>query len=51
MTALHCAHLKHDIEQYERSVEVANKTDIIMKMVDKAISCREIGRYFIIYGR
>lgn len=35
MTALHCAHLKHDIEQYERSMEVANKTDIIKKMVDK----------------
>lgn len=35
MTELHCAHLRHDIEQYERSVKVADKSDITRKMVDK----------------
>lgn len=32
---LHCAHLKHDIEQYKKSVEVVDKTDFIKEMVDK----------------
>ena len=35
MTELHCAHLKHDIEQYVKSVEVVDKTDLIKEMVDK----------------
>ena len=35
MTELHCTHLKHDIEQYVKSVEVVDKTDLTKKMVDK----------------
>lgn len=35
MTELHCAHLKHDIEQYKESVEMVDKTDLIKEMVDK----------------
>ena len=32
---MHCAHLKNDIEQYVKSVEVVDKTDLTKKMVDK----------------
>ncbi|WP_237143288.1 Fic family protein [Sanguibacteroides justesenii] len=35
MTELHCAHLKYGIEQYVKSVEVVDKTDLIKQMVDK----------------
>ena len=35
MTELHCAHLKHDIEQYVKSVEMVDKTDFVKEMVDK----------------
>ena len=35
MTELHCAHLKHDIDQYVKSVEVVDKTDYVKEMVDK----------------
>ncbi len=37
MTELHCRHLKSDIEQYVKSTseKVADKTDLIKKMVDK----------------
>ena len=35
MTELHCAHLKHDIDQYIKSVEVVDKTDFVKEMVDK----------------
>lgn len=35
MAELHCTHLKHDIEQYVKSVEVVDKTDLTKKMVDK----------------
>lgn len=31
MTELHCTHLKHDIEQYVKSVEVVDKTDLTKK--------------------
>ncbi|MGN0225831.1 MAG: Fic family protein [Prevotella sp.] len=35
MTELHCAHLKHDNEQYKESVEMVDKADLIKEMVDK----------------
>ena len=35
MAELHCTHLKYDIEQYVKSVEVVDKTDLTKKMVDK----------------
>ena len=35
MTELHCAHLKHDIDRYVKSVEVVDKTDYVKEMVDK----------------
>ena len=35
MTELHCAHLKHDIDRYVKSVEVVDKTDYIKGMVDR----------------
>ena len=35
MAELHCTNLKHDIEQYVKSVEVVDKTDLTKKMVDK----------------
>ena len=35
MTELHCAHLKHDIDRYVKSVELVDKTDYVKEMVDK----------------
>lgn len=35
MTELHCTHLKQDIEQYVKSVEVVDKADLTKEMVDK----------------
>ena len=35
MTELHCAHLKHDIDRYVKSVELVDKTDYVKGMVDK----------------
>ena len=35
MTELHCAHLKHDIDRYVKSVEVVDKTDYVKEIVDK----------------
>ena len=35
MAELHCAHLRNDIDQYIRSVEVVDKTNFVKGMVDK----------------
>ena len=35
MAELHCAHLRNDIDQYIRSVEVIDKTNFVKGMVDK----------------
>ena len=41
MTVLHCAHLKHDIEQYERSVEVADKSEVKTESIVSAFGFTE----------
>lgn len=55
MARLHCQHLKADINQYLNLVvsttEMVDKQALKQKMVGKALSGRETGRYFGICGQ